>query len=305
MENILVIEDNSVTMKLLENLLISENYDVLKSVNGKEGITLAEEKQPDLVLLDINLPDLNGFEVCRQLRNNKYEKPIMMLTSHSEQINKVMGLEFGADDYVTKPFNNHELIARVRSLLRRSKKQNSHEHEMSDQALKSKRHLLTLMFTDIESYARLMNQDEKFALHLLEIHNSLINEILVYFEARVAEIIGDAYLISFKSAVDAVECAVEIQRNFKIYNEGKSPDEKILVRIGIHLGDVIETGRSLKGDTVNITARIQEKASAGNVMISENVYLSVKNKVSCNMVKAGEFQLKNIKEPMSLYRIDI
>ena len=292
-------------MKLLEELLISENYNVLKSTDGKQGITLATEKVPDLVLLDVNLPDLNGFEVCRQLRKNRYENPIMMLTASTEQVDKVMGFEFGADDFVTKPFDNAELMARIRSFLRRSKKHVEYEHKESNQALKPKRRLLTLMFTDIQNYSGLMNRDEKFALHLLEIHNSLINEVLVYFESRVVEIIGDAYLISFESAQDALECGVEIQRQLKVYNETKSADETILVRIGIHLGDVMETGRSLKGDTVNIAARIQQMANAGDIMISESVYLAVRNKVSYPIIKAGEFQLKNIKEPMNLYQIDI
>src|SRR5438876_7699540 len=120
MEKILVIEDNPVIMKLLESLLLAENYDVIKSTDGRQGITLSAEGSPDLVLLDLNLPDLSGFEVCRQLRKNKYENPIVMLTAHTEQVNKVMGLEFGADDYITKPFDNHELIARIRSILRRN-----------------------------------------------------------------------------------------------------------------------------------------------------------------------------------------
>jgi CheY-like chemotaxis protein len=303
MEKILVIEDNPIIMKLLESLLVSENYNVVKSTDGRQGITLSRETSPDLVLLDLNLPDLSGFEVCRQLRKDKYEKPIIMLTAHSEQANKVMGLEFGADDYITKPFDNLELIARVRSFLRRSDRLTKRRLPLKKP--ESHRRLVTLMFTDMQNYSGIMNKDEKTAIHLLELHNSLINEVLVYFDSKVIEIIGDAYVISFASVVDAVECAVEIQRNFKIYNDEKPDDKKILVRIGIHLGDVIESGRTLKGDTVNIAARIQQSGSVGNIMFSEIVYLAVKNKVDYPIINAGEFDLKNISEPMTLYRIDI
>ncbi len=305
MKKILIIEDDPAIVKGLENLLASENYTVLTSHDGKQGLKLSKEKRPDLILLDLILPDLNGFEVCRQLRRKGFKNPIMMLTSRTEQIDKVMGLEIGADDYVTKPFDTRELLARVHSLLRRGRKIVGVRQKKTGQALRYRRHLLSLMFTDIKNYSKMMNRNETLALHLLEVHNKLMNETSARFAGKVVEIIGDAYLISFESAVDAVECGVEVQRKFKAYNKKKDAKEKILIRIGIHLGDVIETDGGLKGDAVNIAFRIQQIAIAGKLFISENVYHAVRSKISYTVVKAGRFRLKNIKQAINLYQISI
>ena len=88
--------------------------------NGREGIRLAAEEAPHLVLLDVTLPGLNGFDVCRELRRNGFNAPIMMVTGKTDEVDRVVGLEIGADDYLTKPFGQRELVTRVRAHLRRA-----------------------------------------------------------------------------------------------------------------------------------------------------------------------------------------
>ncbi len=120
-EKILVVEDEEAILMLLEDDLTMEGYEVATARDGERGLSMAQEGVYDLVILDVMLPRKDGFEVCRQLRGSGAAVPILMLTAKSQEIDKVLGLELGADDYVTKPFSPRELIARVRAILRRGK----------------------------------------------------------------------------------------------------------------------------------------------------------------------------------------
>ncbi len=119
-ERILIIEDEENLLEALRYNLQKEGYQLLTAVDGERGLELAREAKPDLVVLDIMLPKLDGYEVCRLLRREA-DTPILMLTAKAEEVDRVVGLELGADDYVTKPFSMRELLARVRALLRRSR----------------------------------------------------------------------------------------------------------------------------------------------------------------------------------------
>ena len=119
MNKILIIEDDPAVSKGLTISLKKENYDAIIENDGEEGYQTALKSKPSLILLDIMLPNKNGFDICRDLRLNGYNYPIIMLSAKAEEADKVIGFELGADDYVTKPFSIKELIARVRAVLRR------------------------------------------------------------------------------------------------------------------------------------------------------------------------------------------
>ncbi len=122
MESILVVEDDpSIARGLTQNLRF-EGYSVQHALDGQTGLELAVSKPPDLMLLDVMLPRLNGFEVLRELRRLDLEIPVIMLTAKAEEIDKIRGLDLGADDYITKPFALAELLARVRAVLRRKRR---------------------------------------------------------------------------------------------------------------------------------------------------------------------------------------
>jgi len=121
MDKILIIEDEESILMALEDNLRLEGYEVSGAKEGLEGLSLAKEQEYDLVILDIMLPKMDGFEVCKQLRKDGITTPILILTAKSQEIDTVLGLELGADDYVTKPYSPRELLARVRALLRRAK----------------------------------------------------------------------------------------------------------------------------------------------------------------------------------------
>lgn len=117
---ILVIEDDPALLRGLADNLRCESYEVLTAADGEQGLASVRETRPDLVILDLMLPRLSGYEICRKLREEKISTPILMLTARGEEADRVLGLELGADDYVTKPFSIRELLARVRALLRRT-----------------------------------------------------------------------------------------------------------------------------------------------------------------------------------------
>jgi len=121
MEKILIIEDEESVLMALEIDLRIEGYHVSSAKDGLKGFSMAKEQAYDLIILDIMLPEMNGFEVCKQLRHAGITTPILMLTAKSQEVDKVLGLELGADDYVTKPFSPRELRARVNALFRRVK----------------------------------------------------------------------------------------------------------------------------------------------------------------------------------------
>lgn len=118
-KRILIIEDEPDLVRGLALNLKAEGYHVLSASSGDAGVRDALRERPDLVLLDVMLPGMNGFDACRELRRQGFEAPIIMLTARSEEVDRVVGLEIGADDYVTKPFGIRELIARIRVRLRR------------------------------------------------------------------------------------------------------------------------------------------------------------------------------------------
>jgi len=123
MATILVIEDDLKILRGLEMNLRFEGYTVLSAADGHEGLKKALEEQADLLLLDLMLPGLSGYDICRKVRERKPGLPIVMLTARGEEIDKVAGLDLGADDYVTKPFGVSELMARIRAVLRRTEVQ--------------------------------------------------------------------------------------------------------------------------------------------------------------------------------------
>jgi DNA-binding response OmpR family regulator len=120
MSLILVIEDDPAILRGLEDNLRFESYDVLTAADGASGYRLVSEKKPDLIILDLMLPKLSGYEICRKVRGEGFGTPILMLTARGEEADRVLGLDLGADDYVAKPFSVRELLARVRALLRRA-----------------------------------------------------------------------------------------------------------------------------------------------------------------------------------------
>ena len=166
------------------------------------------------------------------------------------------------------------------------------------------RKLAAIMFTDIVGFSRQMGADEARMLRLLDTHNQIIQRAVVEHYGMVIKTIGDAFLVDFPSVVHAVQCAQLIQTQFHTYNAGKEAAEQIHVRIGIHLGDVVQKDGDVFGDGVNIAARLQSLAEPDTICLSQAVYKEVEKKLALGAVVAlGKPKLKNIAERFAIYAL--
>ena len=165
------------------------------------------------------------------------------------------------------------------------------------------RKLAAIMFTDMVGYSALAQRDDKVALELLEEHRRLLREIFPRFHGTEIKTIGDAFLVEFASALEAAQCAIEIQRTLAKRNHDVTPDRRIELKIGIHIGDVVHRGGDVYGDGVNIASRIEALAGAGGICVSMDVERQIRNALEARFEKFGSADLKNIKLPMELFRI--
>jgi two-component system alkaline phosphatase synthesis response regulator PhoP len=174
MKKILIIEDEQDLVKGLKLNLSDEGFDVDWAVNGVEGLRKAIEEAPDLIILDIMLPEMDGLEVCRKLRQKNINIPVIMLTAKGGEIDKVVGLEIGADDYMTKPFSIRELLARIKARLRHAGREGNTVPQLYS-------------FADIEiDFARFKIKRKGKELDL----TSLETDILKYFVIHRGEVVA-------------------------------------------------------------------------------------------------------------------
>ena len=168
---------------------------------------------------------------------------------------------------------------------------------------RAQRRLAAILAADVAGYSRLMGADEKGTLSTLRSHREAVDRLIALHHGRVFGSSGDSVIAEFASAVEAIEAAVEIQRETLRRNEGIPPDKRFFFRIGINIGDVMVEGDNLFGDGVNVAARVQALAKPGGICVSRNVYNQVKNKVPVAFEDLGEHRVKNIIEPLTIYRL--
>src|SRR6185312_15386061 len=165
------------------------------------------------------------------------------------------------------------------------------------------RKLAAIMFTDMVGYSALSQRDDRLALELLEEHRRLLREIFPLFHGTEIKTIGDAFLIEFGSALEAAQCAIEIQRTLAKRNHDVTADRRIDLKIGIHIGDVVHRDHDVYGDGVNIASRIEPLAGPGGICVSMDVERQIRNKLDARFEKLAPTELKNISMPMDLFRI--
>ena len=169
--------------------------------------------------------------------------------------------------------------------------------------IESERRLAAIMFTDMVGYTTLAQRNEALAMELLEEQRRLVRQFLAKHKGREVDSIGDGFLMEFASALEAVRCAVGIQSALKEVNTKRPEEKKIWIRVGIHLGDVIHTGKQVAGDAVNIASRIEPLAPAGGICVTAQVYTSVVNKFEGTFESMGVPELKNVTTPIEVFRI--
>src|SRR3979411_188287 len=165
------------------------------------------------------------------------------------------------------------------------------------------RKLAAIMFTDMAGYSALSQRDDKLALELLEEHRKLLREIFPSFHGTEIKTIGDAFLVEFNSALEAAQCAIEIQRTLAHRGARAPADRQRQVRIGIRIGDVVHRGGDVYGDGVNLASRIEPLAGAGGICVSMDVERQIRNALEARFEKLATTALKNTSLPMALFGI--
>lgn len=216
-KTVLIVDDEKNIVDILRFNLTKEGYETVTAYDGEKALELAESLNPDLILLDVMLPKMDGFEVCRRIRSTNYTTPIIMLTAREEETDKVLGLELGADDYITKPFSIREVLARVKANIRRMGKIVSPLHEGTEGIV-----------IDIERYAVYKNGN---ALELTQREF----ELLRYLASKPGkvysreEILRDVWQYEFLGDLRSVDVAVRRLRE-KIEDDSANPVHVITKR---------------------------------------------------------------------------
>ncbi len=167
------------------------------------------------------------------------------------------------------------------------------------------RRLAAIMFTDLVGFTKLGQRDEERALRLRKEHQAILRPLFERYEGREVKGLGDGFLVEFRSAVESVRCAVAIQEALAAHNGRVGAEDRIHLRVGVHVGEVIEEGSDILGDAVNVASRIEPLAEPGGICISGAAYEQVRNKIAVPLVGLGPRSLKNVEYPVEVYRVQL
>lgn len=269
---ILAVDDNPVNLELLQAVAESAGYEVMTVDNGTDALTRAETASPDLIILDINMPKMDGYEVCRQLKGNARTSniPVIMLTALFEVSSKVEGLDAGADDYLTKPFSASELLARIDRRLR-AKGESDQLRQMQEQLretfsrfvapsvveamlqdptrvkLGGALQTVTVMFADLQNFTTIseMTAPEQL-LSTLNGYHELLVKVIQSLNGTIDKFMGDAVMALFNAPLEqedhvrrAVRAALLIRSLLPAFHEQLEPVLQMQVNVGIHTGQAI------------------------------------------------------------------
>ena len=299
---VLLVDDDEKLRKLVAEYLEGYGFQVTALPDSRSVLSTIRNESPDIVILDIMLPGKDGLEVLKEIRS-EFSVAVIMLTAKGDDADRIVGLELGADDYLPKPFNPRELLARIKAVTRRIPSQGVGGADVTSQAIR--RQLKAILSADVKDYSRLMSENEMWTIQTLKDCRALIASHVRSCQGRVVDSPGDNLLAEFGSVVHAAECAVEIQRNLSTRNKTLPDDKRMEYRIGVNLGDVVIDRGKLYGDGVNIAARIEKLADPGGIAVSGTVYDEIENKLPLSCEFIGEHTVKNILKPIRVYRIKI
>ena len=333
-KTIMVVDDMSQIRNILRFNLKKDGHNVILANNGEKALEYASgENPPDLIILDIMMPKMDGYEVIRKLRasDNARHIPVIFLSAKAQKKDIVKGLEAGANDYIVKPFKFVDLHKKIEGLLglqsgylrvetldhqglkrvepwvfgKQAKVPSGKTQETINNRKRATpdRALAAIMITDIVDFSKEMEVNEEHTYSKLITHNEIIRKSISKNNGEEIKTIGDAFLVRFKSALDSVRASINIQQEFSEYNKDKKKIDQILVRIGIHIGDILTVDNDVFGNEVNIASRIQALAEPGSVYISADVYNFVKKSAGIKMLSVGRKELKNIKDSPEIFKV--
>jgi class 3 adenylate cyclase len=311
---ILAVDDDPAELALLRKLIPRLGYDLIEAGNGREALDMIGKRSPDLVLLDVLIPGLDGFAVCRGVRSKPELAglPILLLTALDQPEDLAAGLEAGANDFLSKPFNEMELTARVRSLLRTKALQDRLSDVLGRYASESvakrilrdpinavrlggDRRRVTTMFADLRGYSAIAAEHPpETTLRLLNGYLAIVNESVETREGTVADLMGDGVFALFGAPIAhdddpirAVEAALEMQARVVGHVTRDVPQLRLQLGVGITTGEVVAGNvgserrmhYAVVGDSVNVAARLQASAGPSQVLVDEATYDKVRDAV--------------------------
>jgi CheY-like chemotaxis protein len=289
---IFVVDDEADARELVGDYLRMHGFEVELCSGGRELREKLHGEKPELIVLDLNMPEEDGLSIIRFLKEH-YRIPVIMLTASASTIDRVVGLELGADDYLAKPCEMRELLARIRSVLRRLKFAPSRTAE---------RHLAAIASFDLVGFSRFIQEHETATLAAVDaIFSEIVTPSLVQYRGVLFKMLGDGALIEFASVVEAVEWGVALQTTMVSHPRTELPFGKIVFRLGIAVGDVVLNHNDRAGEGVTLAVRVQEVASPSSVCVSDQAFQFVRGKTSVRFNDGGERQLKNIVTPMRVW----
>jgi adenylate cyclase len=332
---ILVVDDTPANVKLLSDLLSVKGYRVCTAVNGEEAIAQVAKEKPDLVLLDVMMPGISGYEVCKRLRASPETAllPIVMCTSLDPNQERVKGIEAGADDFLSKPVNQPELFARVKSLLRIKGLQDERLARLKsffspqlaeaiaagkgDEILKTHRREITVAFFDLRGFTAFTDSAEpEEVMELLRSFHGALGKIVLEHGGTLERFAGDAVMVFFndplpveKPAEHAVRTALAVHEAFVPISKHwqKRGGFELGLGVGIAqgyatLGAIGFEGRwdyAAIGNVTNLAARLCAEAKAGQILADRKTMAALEGSFEFDPV--GPFELKGFSKPVPAF----
>jgi len=315
---ILAVDDNKQNLGVLTKALTAEKYEIITATDGPTALNLIESDSPDLILLDVVMPGMSGYEVCEKIRAHEASRrlPIVMLTALNEVSHRIRGIEAGADDFLSKPFNREELLTRVRSLLRIKTLYDDiatknrllrtlfgryvSEAVAADIVANPGRHLklggekreVTVLFGDLRGFTPLAETiAPEDAVDILNVFLTHVVDIVFAHEGSLDKFRGDGFMAFFGAPIhhdddpaNAVRCALTLHERLKAVTFAEFPDLRLQMGIGINTGAVIagnigserRADYTVIGDEVNVAQRFESSAGPGQTLITGATYERVK-----------------------------
>ena len=337
---VLVVDDESVNIQVLQNQLHLHQYRVLTAQNGFEALEILEKEKPDLIILDLMMPFMTGYEICQKVRENHdmTSLPIIMLTAKNQVNDLVEGFKSGANDYLTKPFSKDEMLARVKTHLQLYQFTRTFQKFVPKQFLnriaeqgienielgKAQSATITILFSDIRSFSHLSEVlSPQELMNFLNEYFKRMDEPIYNNNGFIDKFIGDAIMALFdipegtdsEAATCAINAAIEMQGTLSLYNQhqvnsGRIP---IVTGIGIHTGEVIigtvgsqdRMDSTVLGDAVNLASRLEglTKQYHSQIIISSHTWRLIKEDESILWRKLDFVSVKGKNRPDSIFEI--
>jgi signal transduction histidine kinase/class 3 adenylate cyclase/ActR/RegA family two-component response regulator len=305
--NILIVDDESINQQVLSNHLSDSNFRILQAMNGSEALKIIENESLDLVLLDIMMPKMSGYEVCREIRKKHLasELPVIMITAKDQVTDLMEGLASGANDYLAKPFSKNELLARLKTHLNLYNITSAYLRFIPKELIKALGHEsiidvrlgdqargeMSILFSDIRSFTTITEKlDAKESFEFLNNYLNCITPAITANNGFIDKYIGDAVMALFPYKTDdAVNAAIEAQKNLAEYNRERKKEGKMPIKIGIglHTGPLMigtigvenRMDGTVISDAVNLASRLEElnKHYRTSMIISEETLNKLNN----------------------------